>query len=150
MRNNRKSFVFAAIAVLAMALGSIQFIETAKATPIQGAYFNVNSTVSTGYVWSVTSFIGGLPVFSQSTLAIPTTGTVSPVLRGTLTTTAATSDALTLTGLSTAGVCTFSATNSTAATNIATSYISAVAANSVTLTHVATASMTYNFVCTPS
>lgn len=145
-----KLTLLACLAVAFLAVGSIPFIQVAKATPIQGAYFNVTTSSTVGSVWQISSFIGGLPVFSQSTLTLPTTGTSYGVLKGTLTTTAATSDALTITGLATTSVCTFSATNSTAATNIATSYVSAVAANSVTLTHTATASMTYSFLCSTS
>lgn len=80
---------------------------------------------------------------SAFTLRNPQSGYLS----GQLTTTATTSDALTITGLNSSSICTFSAANSSAASNIATSFISAVATNSVTLTHAATAGMIYNFVC---
>ncbi len=70
---------------------------------------------------------------------------------GTLTSTAATSDSVTLTwpdgGSRTPGTCSLMPTNASAATNIATSYISAKASNSVTVTHTATAGMTYDVRC---
>jgi len=68
-----------------------------------------------------------------------------------LTTTSATSDSVTLTGMTATGHCAEpGATNATAATNIATTYISAKAANQITVTHTAVAGMTYDIVCTPN
>jgi hypothetical protein len=74
-------------------------------------------------------------------------GNGSWVVSATLTTTSATSDALTLQGVTASSHCQFSATNASAATNSTSTYISAIAANSVTLTHAATAAMTYNVAC---
>lgn len=71
------------------------------------------------------------------------------VLVGSLTTTASTSDNLTITGMTSSGHCALFATNASAATNVATTYISAKTTNQITVTHTATASMTYDFVCTP-
>jgi hypothetical protein len=70
------------------------------------------------------------------------------VASGQLTTSAATSDSLTMIGLTSRSRCAFAAENSSAAANIAGSYVSAVGANSVTLTHNRTAGMVYDFVCT--
>ena len=90
----------------------------------------------------------------NSTATFPSSGTVAVTsqlaLKGTLTTTAATSDNVTITGVTGTSVCLLAATNASAATNIATTYISAVAADTVTVTHTATASMTYNLLCTPN
>lgn len=80
--------------------------------------------------------------------AVPTGG--QTILKGVLTTTAAATDALTITGVTATSTCTFSAANAAAGTNIATSFVSAVATNSVTLTHTATAGMIYNIHCTPA
>lgn len=80
---------------------------------------------------------------SAFTLRNPRSGYLS----GQLTTTAATSDALTITGLNSSSICTFSAANASAASNITSSFISAVATNSVTLTHAAASGMIYNFTC---
>jgi hypothetical protein len=71
-------------------------------------------------------------------------------IKAQVTTTAATTDVVTVTGASATSNCTFSAANASAATNMATSFISAVAPNAVTLTHVATAGMIYNLQCTPA
>jgi hypothetical protein len=65
-----------------------------------------------------------------------------------LTTTAAASDTVTVSGMTSSGHCSFGATNAAAATNIATTYISAKTTNQITVTHTATASMTYDGMCT--
>lgn len=89
-----------------------------------------------------------LPCGTDGTLAL----TSQLTGKATLTTTTGTSDSATITwpdsGTHTATVCTFSATNSSGASNIATAYISAVGSNSVTLTHTGTSGMTYSFLCT--
>lgn len=70
------------------------------------------------------------------------------VFSASLTTTAATSDAATVTGATSSSHCSLAAKNASAATNITTSYISATASNSVTVTHTATSGMTYDILCT--
>jgi hypothetical protein len=69
------------------------------------------------------------------------------VLTASITTTAATSDVVAIPGMTSAGHCGLGATNAIAATNLATTYISAKATNQITLTHAATAGMTYDAVC---
>lgn len=64
-----------------------------------------------------------------------------------LSTTAAASDAVTITGATASSRCTLAATNASAATNFATTFISAKAANSITVSHAATAGMTYDLAC---
>lgn len=71
------------------------------------------------------------------------------VVSAALTTTAATSDVVTIVGSTTTGHCSLGATNVSAATNLATTYISTKAAGTVTVTHIATAGMTYDLLCTP-
>lgn len=71
-------------------------------------------------------------------------------LSASLSTTAATSDSVTVTGMTSSGHCSLAATNSSAATNLATTYISAKATNSITVAHIATASMTFDILCTPN
>lgn len=71
-------------------------------------------------------------------------------LSASLTTTAATTDNLTITGMTASGHCSLAATNASAATNIATTYISAKTTNQITVTHTATGSMTYDVLCTPN
>jgi hypothetical protein len=70
-------------------------------------------------------------------------------LAASLTTTGATSDNLTVTGMTSSGHCTLSPTNASAATNITTTYVSAKTANQITVTHTATSGMTYDVLCTP-
>ena len=69
------------------------------------------------------------------------------VLKASLTTTSATTDNVTITGMTSSGHCALAAQNASAATNIATSFISAYTTNQITLTHTATASMIYDFIC---
>ena len=66
-----------------------------------------------------------------------------------LTTTAATSDNVTMTGMTSSGHCSLAPTNASAATNLATTYISTKTTNQITVTHTATAGMTYDLRCTP-
>jgi hypothetical protein len=64
--------------------------------------------------------------------------------------TTATSDVATVTGATSSSNCTFAPSNSVAALNFVGTYVSAVAANAVTITHVATADSggTLNIHCT--
>lgn len=64
--------------------------------------------------------------------------------------TTATSDGITVTGATTSSHCSFSPTNSTAAAATVVGYVSAVAANLVTITHVATTASggTVSVLCT--
>jgi hypothetical protein len=93
---------------------------------------------------------GGTGAASLSAAGIATTAQLAG--SGSVSTTAASSDSVTITwpdgGSRTPGHCSLAATNASAATNVATSYISAKAPNAVTLTHTATASMSYDVVCT--
>lgn len=70
------------------------------------------------------------------------------VIVGSLTTSAATSDTPTILGIKSGSHCQLQATNASAATNIATTFVSAVTTNQVTVTHVATAGMIYGVTCT--
>jgi hypothetical protein len=60
-----------------------------------------------------------------------------------LTTTAATADNVGVSGMTSSGHCSLTATNSSAATNIATTFVSAKTTNQITVNHTATAGMTY-------
>jgi hypothetical protein len=77
-------------------------------------------------------------------------GPVGLVIPTRLTTTAATSDNVTVTGMTSSGHCDLTATNSSAATNSTTTYVSAKTANQITVTHTATSGMTYDILCTPN
>lgn len=65
-----------------------------------------------------------------------------------LVTTAAASDNVAIQGMTSSGHCTLFPTNASAATNIATTFVSAKAANQITVSHTATASMNYDISCT--
>lgn len=75
-------------------------------------------------------------------------GSSTPVLAAALTTTAATTDNVTVTNMTSSGHCSLTPTNASAATNVATTYVSAKTTNQITVTHTATASMTYDVNCT--
>jgi hypothetical protein len=107
-------------------------------------------TLTGGATPAPTALDAGSTIGNQGVCLTNGTGCAVGILVGSLTTTAATSDALTITGLTSGSHCSFAPTNAGAATNIATSYISAKASNSVTLSHAAIASMTYDFVCSPN
>jgi hypothetical protein len=74
-------------------------------------------------------------------------GAGSVVVSATLTTTGATSDNVAVQGATSSSHCQLTPGNASAATNIATTFISANAANQVTVTHTATASMVYFVSC---
>jgi hypothetical protein len=67
-----------------------------------------------------------------------------------LTTSSGTSDNVALQGVTSSSHCSLTATNASAATNIATTYISNKTTNQITVTHTGTASMTYDILCTGS
>jgi hypothetical protein len=84
---------------------------------------------------------------ANRTFATPDGASYS-VMPGSLTTTSATSDAVTMQGMTSGGHCSLTATNLSAATNLATTYVSAKTTNQITVTHAATAGMTYDVLCT--
>jgi hypothetical protein len=113
--------------------------------------------------WDGSSYTPDLPMFLHAGSTLPGSPTngqfwgyngtsqgwhTPMVLSGTLTTTGAASDSLTVAGLTAASHCAFSPANASAAANYSTSYVSAYRTNSVTLTHTATSGMIYTFVCT--
>ncbi len=67
-----------------------------------------------------------------------------------LTTTAATSDNVTMIGVTSSSHCFLTSTNLLAATNIVQTYVSAKKTNQVTVAHPATSGMTYDISCTPN
>lgn len=84
---------------------------------------------------------------NNSTICTPGNGACN-VLTASLTTTAATSDTVTVTGMTSSGHCSLTPTGSTAAADTSR-YVSAKATNSVTVTHAATAGETFDLICTP-
>ena len=79
------------------------------------------------------------------TLTVPD-GPSGTVVVGHLTTTASASDNVTIQGILT-GTCTISPINASAATNIATTFISGKSANTVTVSHASVANMSYDLTC---
>jgi len=71
------------------------------------------------------------------------------IISTSLTTTAATTDNVTVTGMTSTGHCYLTATNSGAAGGIASVFISAKTTNQITVTHTATSGWTFDVVCTP-
>jgi len=66
------------------------------------------------------------------------------------TTTAATTDSVTVTGMTSSGHCQLTPTNSAAAAGIASVFVSAKTTNQITVTHTATAGWTFDVACTPN
>lgn len=76
-------------------------------------------------------------------------GTAAAVISTSFTTTAATTDNVTVTGMTSTGHCKLQPTNSTAAAGIASVFVSAKAANQITVTHTATSGWTFDVMCSP-
>jgi hypothetical protein len=98
----------------------------------------IYNQLSTSTVYAV----GWPDVFPSGNGGVPVSGT--------LTTTAASSDSVTIYGVTASSHCSLTPTNSSAASGIASSYISGVGTNSVTVAHSATAGMAFNILCTPN
>jgi len=77
-------------------------------------------------------------------------GPFTQVFKASLTSSAATFDKLSITGLTASSHCFLTATNSSAASNIGSTYISAKSTNQITITHAGTRGMTYDVLCTPN
>ena len=92
--------------------------------------------------WTYT-FTGG----ASRTVAIPD-GNSATTMAVSMTTTAATSDNFTITGMTSSGHCSLTPTNTAAATNVATTYISAKTTNQITVTHAGISGMIYDILCT--
>jgi hypothetical protein len=89
---------------------------------------------------------------TRNTLTLPATvsGTVLVGLSTSFTTTAATTDNVTVTGMTSSGHCQLQATNSGAAGGIASVYVSAKTTNQITVTHTATSGWIFDVLCTPN
>jgi len=137
---------------LAATVGGTATITVTGSLTLGGANTILKTTNSGGtvYWYPGTSAYAGIfsGAFTASRYVNFPDGNSSLVLTAGLTTTAATSDNVTIQGMTSSGHCSMTATNASAATNIATSYISAKAANQITVTHVATSGMAYDIKCT--
>jgi hypothetical protein len=76
-------------------------------------------------------------------------GIAGAMIPASFTTTGATTDHITITGMTSSGHCTLQATNSTAA-GMASVYVSAKTSNQITVTHPSTAGGTFDIHCTPN
>ena len=85
---------------------------------------------------------------NQGNVVIPNIGIAGPII-GTLTTTSATSDTFTATGITATSHVSLTPTNSTAATMIASVYVSAKSAGSITVSHTGTPGATFDVIVTP-
>lgn len=141
-----KKFAIICSLLVACILGAGAVAHTQTGPAAQAYYL----TGAAGKLVKYVTYQQGVPVFGPSTITDAATGTSYSVLKATLTTTAATTDVVTVTGVTTTSKCVFSADNASAATNTATSFVSTIAANAVTVTHTATAGMIYTLLCTPS
>lgn len=85
---------------------------------------------------------------SSSGLVRATAADCGPVYHGSLSTTSSASDYVAVIGMTSSGHCSVTATNASAAANIASTYISAKTANRITVSHTAKMGMTYDILCT--
>jgi hypothetical protein len=108
---------------------------------------NATNWVADVYEQALTLGSGLTATRSGSGLSIAVTNNV---LVASLSTAAATTDNVTVTGATASSHCWLTATNATGATNIATTYISSKTTNQITVTHTATSGMTYDIACTPN
>lgn len=116
--------------------GAELLIATISAS--NNSYTDTGSITPSGVLPAANTTLGGYRLASQPYPFVAS-----------LTTTAATSDVLAVAGMTSTGHCSLTATNALAATNVVTTWVSAKAANQITVTHTATASMTYDAICTP-
>jgi len=113
-----------------------------------GAYTCINSMTWNGYAIAETN------TRQTGVQCPPTAGTVNDAT-GTLYTVAFTStnlsaDVVNIAGMKPGAHCTLTPTNASAATNVASTYVSAKGTGTVTITHPTTAGMTFDLVCTPN
>jgi len=123
--------------------GSVGRFECRDLTQAGAPYFGFDTTGQGS---------GSIAIYKSVAMASRTytfpDGAAAPVMVASLTTTAAASDNVSIQGMTASGHCTLTATNASAATNITTTFISAKAANQITVSHTATANMTYDIMCT--
>lgn len=101
----------------------------------------------TGLITSVTgTSVNESTAISAYSVLLPTS--VNRVLVTSFTTTAASSDNVTLTGMTSSGHCSLTPTNATASGLAAVPYISAKTTNQVTVTHSVTSGATFDILCT--
>ncbi len=128
---------------------------TSCETPTQGAFFlggdgaaRISRDTSGNIVLDGTRFAG--TVTAERTVSLPD-GNSSTSLVGSLTTTSAASDVVTIQGVTAVSHCVLTPTNASAAANIAAAFVASKAAqaNTITIAHAPVANMTYDVQCTP-
>jgi hypothetical protein len=121
--------------------GSVSAAPTCTATPMVTSVKLLNSTYNA--TWATNTLTASYAFTTPN-------GASYSVMPATLTTTAAASDTVTVQGMTSTGHCSLTATNSTAAANHASTYVSAKTTNQITVAHTTTAGMTYDVLCTPN
>ena len=84
----------------------------------------------------------------SSAIVIPNVGINGPIV-GSLTTSSATADTVSITGILSTSHASLQPTNASAATMLTSTYVSSKAAGSITITHPATAGATFDVIITP-
>jgi hypothetical protein len=135
--------------------GSTSLLGTHECWGTDCGYLFQNNQ-SAGQAWSVDSLsTGNLSIFPLTNtnanlfLGGRPIGSNIPIVSS-LTTTALTHDNVSMAGVTSSSHCQLTATNSSAATNVATTYVSAKTTNQITVTHTSTSGMTYDIACTPN
>ena len=117
---------------------------TGVLTTMTENWWGANNVVHTHTTASVDSY----NEISKYTLASGIWGLSKTILAASLTTTYATYDVVTILGMTGAGHCGLSPTNSTADAASPAAYVSAKGTNQVTVVHPMTAGLTYDLICT--
>jgi hypothetical protein len=121
----------------------------------QGSIKNIFTMIPTGTSFSmpitITGTANGCATFAAGVLG--STGTPCPTntLTGSITTTSAITDVVTITGMTSSGHCGMSPTNAAAGTMIQNAtpvYIDTFTTNAITIHHVATAGASFSLICT--
>jgi hypothetical protein len=109
-----------------------------------------NNVYITGHPKQKTILLQATPGTSGLTLGASTNSGLNIPVVTSFTTTAATTDTVTITGMTSKGHCTLQPTSAGAAEGIASVFVSAKATNQITVTHGATAGWTFDIFCTPN
>ncbi|MBS1805167.1 MAG: hypothetical protein JST28_17535 [Acidobacteria bacterium] len=115
------------------------YAETLPATGSSGQLVDIANGATTA--------AGHVAMFSNTTARLQDSGKALP-LAASLSTTAATTDNVTVTGMTASGHCSLTPTNATAAMNLSKTYISAKSTDQIIVMHPAIASLTYDVLCT--
>ena len=131
-------------------IGSYAF-NAGSVGAVQGITAGAGITAFGGDIDGFLGFkVAGSAPLNDCLLGNGTVYTTSPcVIATSFTTTAATTNNVTVTGMTSSGHCSLQPTNAGAAGGIASVYVSAKATNQITVTHTATATWTFDVLCVP-